>query len=162
MPSKPITIQGRGKCAASKSWTRVFSQDWESEIGTISQKHTCSRMHIFWTIKRWKLWSEINVEMIFENRFTFCKGWIIGGSHPGNHGWKLTEGPPLWWPTLAWYPCNKIVNAELWIISFGQTSFYSDIVTNQMEPVKTYRCLLFIPFYCEQHLWVVNKIYMIC
>ena len=69
MPSKPITIQGRGKCAASKSWTRVFSQDWESEIGTISQKHTCSRMHIFWTIKRWKLWSEINVEMIFENRF---------------------------------------------------------------------------------------------
>ena len=146
MPSKPITIQGRGKCAASKSWTRVFSQDWESEIGTISQKHTCSRMHIFWTIKRWKLWSEINVEMIFENRFYILRRVNHRREPSRKSRLEVDWRSPLWWPTLAWYPCNKIVNAELWIISFGQTSFYSDIVTNQMEPCENISVLIVYTF----------------
>ena len=95
MPSKPITIQG------SKSWTRVFSQDWESEIGTISQKHTCSRMHIFWTIKRWKLWSEINVEMIFENRFLHsAKGESSEGPIQ-----EITIGSWLKVPSLVTHSC---------------------------------------------------------
>ena len=152
MPSKPITIQGRGKCAASKSWTRVFSQDWESEIGTISQKHTCSRMHIFWTIKRWKLWSEINVEMIFENRFTFCKGWIIGGSHPGNHGWKLTEGPLFGDPLLRGIRATKLSTQNFGLYLSAKHPF--TVISLQTK----WNLWKHIGAYCL-YLFIVNSIY---
>ena len=77
---------------------------------------------------------------------------------------------PIWLQVLfgATHSCvksgQKIVNAELQLFQYLSAEHPLTVILLQTKwnPVKTYRCLLFIPFYYEQHLWVVNKIYMIC
>ena len=84
-------------------------------MGTICQKHTCSRMHIFWTIKRWKLWSILNQcwDDNWERNFTFCRGWMNHQSRPIQEILIHSCFLPSW--LFGDLLLREILNAGLWM-----------------------------------------------